>query len=115
MLAVTNNSLVCCALGGLLGGLFYFAHLHLDLLIAALPLCISLYRFELWVPIERHWLGMHIMIWLLNGVLPLYNTIIAYVLHELSKAQFSMLLTLCVCISIVLHIAYIVGLHHVYP
>ena len=55
------------------------------------------------------------MIWSLNGALPLYNTIIAYVLHELSKAHFSMLLTLCVCISIVLHIAYIVGLHHVYP
>ena len=76
-------------------GLFYFAHLHLDLLIAALPLCISSYRFELWVPIARHWLGMHIMIWSLNGALSLYNTIIDYVLHELSKAQFSMLLTYC--------------------
>ena len=80
----------------LLGGLFYFAHLHLDLLIAALPLCISSYRFELWVPIERHWLGMHIMIWSLNGALPFYNTIIACVLHELSKAQLFMLLTLSV-------------------
>ena len=69
------------------------AHLHLDLLIAALPLGISSYRFELWVSIERHWLGMHILIWSLNGVLPLYNTIIYYVLHELSKAQFAMLLT----------------------
>ena len=69
------------------------AHLHFDLLITALPLCISSYRFELWVPlvhIERHWFGMHIMILSLNGALPLYNTIIAYVLDELSKAQISM-------------------------
>ena len=94
----------------------YFAHLHLDLLIAALPLCISSYRFELWVPFERHWLAMHIMIWSLNGALPLYNTIIAYVLHELSKVQFSMLLTYCApALVFVLHIAYIVSLHHVYP
>ena len=68
------------------------------------------------VPIERHWLGMHIMIWSLNGALPFYNTIIACVLHELSKAQLFMLLTYwALCISIVLHVAYIVGLHHVYP
>ena len=31
----------------------------------------------------------------LNGALPLYNTILAYVLHELSKAQYPMLLTWC--------------------
>ena len=111
MLAVTNNSLVCCALGGPFGGLFYFAHFHLDLLIAALPLCISSYRFEFWVPIESHWLGMHIMILSLNGALPLYNTVHAYVLHEPSKAQSTMLLTLlCACISIVLQ----AGLYHVY-
>ena len=78
-----------------------FAHLHFDLLIAALPVCIYSYRFELWVPIERHWLEMHIMILSLNGVLPLYNTVLDYVLHELSKAQFTMLL-MCACISIVL-------------
>ena len=77
-----------------------FAHLHFDLLIAALPVCIYSYRFELWVPIERHWLEMHIMILSLNGVLPLYNTVLDYVLHELSKAQFTMLL-MCACISIV--------------
>ena len=75
MLAVTNNSLVCCALGGPLGGplggLFYFAHLHLYLLIATLPLCISSCRFELRIPIERHWLGMHIIIFSLNGAIPL--------------------------------------------
>ena len=75
------------------GGLFYFDHLHLDLLIAALPLCISSYCFEFWVHIERHWLGMYILILLLNGALPLYNTILAYALHELSKAQSTMLLT----------------------
>ena len=69
----------------LCGELFYFAHLHLDLLIAALPLCISSYRFELWVPIERHWLGMQIMIWSSNGALPLYNTIIAM---NLAKRSF---------------------------
>ena len=95
MLAFTINSLVCCGLGGLLGGLFYFAHLHLDLLIAAVPLFISSYRFEIWVPIERHWLGIHIMIWSLNRDLLLYNTIIVYVLHGLSEAQFSMLLIYC--------------------
>ena len=77
------------------GGLFYFAHLNLYLLIAALPLCISSYRFELWVPIELHLLGMHIIMLSLNGALPLYNTIFAYVLHELSKAQLPMLLILC--------------------
>ena len=93
LLAVTNNSLVCCALGGEFGGLFYFAHLHLDLLIAALPLCISSQRFELLVPIERHWFGMHIMSLSLNGALPLYNTVHAYVFHELSKALSTMLLT----------------------
>ena len=71
LLAVTNNSLVCCALGGPLGGLFYFAHLHLYLLIATLPLCISSCRFELRIPIERHWLGMHIIIFSLNGAIPL--------------------------------------------
>ena len=60
-----------------------------------LPLGISSYRFELWVPIERHWLGMHIMILSLIGALPLYNTILAYVLNELSKAQFTLLLTYC--------------------
>ena len=31
----------------------------------------------------------------LNGALPLYNQILAYVLDELSKAQFTMLLTYC--------------------
>ena len=46
---------------------------HVNLLIAALAVCISSYRFELRVPIERHWLGMHIMIWSLKGALPLYN------------------------------------------
>ena len=61
-------------------------------LIATLPMCISSYRFECWVPIERHWLGMHIMIVSLNGALPLNNTILAYVLHELRKAQSTMLL-----------------------
>ena len=56
---------------------------------------LSSYRFEFWVPIELHLLGMHIIILSLNGALPLYNTILAYVLHELSKAQLSMLLSLC--------------------
>ena len=60
-----------------------------------LPLCISSNHFELWVPIERHWLGMHIMILSFNGALPLYNPILAYVLHELCKAQFTLLLTYC--------------------
>ena len=60
-------------------GLFYVAHLHLDLLIAALLLCISSYRFELWVPIARHWLGMHIMIWSLNGALQTH-----FVAHRLN-------------------------------
>ena len=59
----------------LCGGLSYFAHLHLYLLIAALSLCISSYSFQLWVPIERTWLGMHIIILSLNGALPLYNII----------------------------------------
>ena len=84
-----------CAIWEPLGGLFNFAHLHLYLLIAALPLCISSYRFEFWVPIELHLLGMHIIILSLNGVLPRYNTILAYVLHELSKEQLPMLLRLC--------------------
>ena len=53
------------------------------------------HRFGLWVPIGRHWLGMHIMIWSLNGALPLYNTIIAYVLNELCKSLFSRLLPYC--------------------
>ena len=35
------------------------------------------------------------MILSLNGALPLYNTVHAYVLHELSKAQSTMLLTYC--------------------
>ena len=52
-----------------------------------ISLCISSYRFELWVPVERHWLWMHIIILSLNGALPLYNTILAYVLHELSKGS----------------------------
>ena len=56
---------------------------------------LSSYRFECWVPIELHLLGMHIIILSLNGALPLYNTIFAYVLHELSKAQLPMLLSLC--------------------
>ena len=51
------------------------------------------------------------MILSLNGALPLYKTVHAYVLHEPSKAQSTMLLTLlCACISIVLQ----AGLHHVY-
>ena len=36
---------------------------------------LSSYRFEFWVPIELHLLGMHILILSLNGALPLYNTI----------------------------------------
>ena len=80
---------VCC-------GLLYFAHLHLDLLITVLPLCISSYRFELWVPIDCLWLGMHLSMLSLNGALPFYNTILAYVLHELSKAQCTMLFIYCV-------------------
>ena len=36
------------------------------------------------------------MILSLNGALPVYNTVHAYVLHELSKAQSTMLLTYCV-------------------
>ena len=42
------------------------------------------------------------MILSLNGALSLNNTILDYVLNELSKAQFTMQLTLCACISIVL-------------
>ena len=61
-----------------------------------------MYRFEFLVPIERHWLGMLIMILSLNGALPLYNTVHAYVLHELSKAQSTMLLTYCAP-ALVLH------------
>ena len=56
---------------------------------------LSSYRFEFWVPIELHLLGMHNIMLSLNGALPLHNAILAYVLHELSKAQLSMLLSLC--------------------
>ena len=38
---------------------------------ATLPLCISSCSFELWIPIERHWLGMHIIIFSSNGAIPL--------------------------------------------
>ena len=92
---MVNKKLVCLIPMSVCCGLFYFAHLHLDLLIVALPLCISSYRFEFWVPIELHLLGMHIIMLSFNGALPLYNTIFAYVLHELSKAQLPMLLSLC--------------------
>ena len=36
----------------------------------------------------------------LNGALPFYNTILAYVLHELSKAQCTMLLIYCVPVCV---------------
>ena len=84
--------------------------------VAALPLCISSYRFELWVPIERHGLGMHILLLSLNVDLPLYNTILANFLHELSKAQFLMLLTLCAPVLVLYRMyAYITYICYAYP
>ena len=50
------------------------------------------------------------MILSLNGALPLYNTMLAYVLRELSKAQSTMLLTYCVA-ALVLQ----TGLDHLHP
>ena len=52
------------------------------------------------------------MILSLNGALPVYNTVHAYVLHELSKAQSTMLLTYCAP-ALVMYCRQ-AGLYHVY-